>query len=178
MWLTVVVSVSACPDDSSGESVPNGRTEQVSDQFVDDLYAKLHAARQKTISDAAATTQTRERVVEAARSWWEEFSQVLERKVQAWNAKDPTGACLTYTQRPSGAVLLWHRSAEAELRLAETRVVLTGRLGDTQPRESPFIEFQEARGTVAAMLAGGAVKSPSEAADRLLEPIFTRAFAD
>lgn len=94
----------------------------------------------------------------------------------AWNAKEPTDACLTFTRGPSGSILLWHRSAEAELHLTESRVVLTGRVGDTQPRESPFIEFLEARGSVAVMLAGNVVKSPSEAADRLLEPILRRAF--
>lgn len=46
----------------------------MSDQFVDDLYAKLHAARQKMISEATANAQSRERVAEAARTWWEEFS--------------------------------------------------------------------------------------------------------
>ena len=148
----------------------------MSDQFVDDLHAKLHAARQKTVSEAAANNESRERIAEAARTWWEEFSQVLERKVQAWNAKGPTDACLTYTQGPSGSILLWHRSAEAGLRLTESRVILASRVGDTQPRESPFIVFQEARGSVAATLAGGPVKSPSAAADRLLEPILTRAF--
>ena len=148
----------------------------MSDQFVDALYSKLHAAREKSLSEAAATTQSRERVADAARTWWEQFSQVLERKVQAWNAKDPTDACLTYTHKPSGSILLWHRSTEAELRLTESRIVLTGRVGDTQPRESPFIVFQEARGSVAAMLAGGTVKSPAEAADHLLEPLLTRVF--
>ena len=150
----------------------------MSDQFVDALYARLHAARQKTISEATENTQSRKRVAEAARTWWEEFSQVLERKVQAWNAKEPTDACLTFTKRPSGSILLWHRSTEAELHLTESRIVLTGRVGDTQPRESPFIVFQEARGSVAAMLAGGTVKQPSEAADHLFEPILTRVFGE
>lgn len=148
----------------------------MSDQFIDDLYTKLQAARQKSITEAAAQAQSRGRVAEAARTWWDEFCQVLELKVHAWNAKDGTDTRLTYTRTPSGSIVLWHRSAEAELRLAESRVVLKGRVGDTQPRESPFIVFQEARGGVVAMLDGGAVKSPSEAADRLLEPILTRAF--
>jgi hypothetical protein len=73
--------------------------------------------------------------------------------------------------------VLWHRSIETELRLAEARVVMTGRAGDTKPRESPFIQFNEARGSVAAVLSSDStVKSPTEAADHLLMPIFTRAF--
>ena len=62
-------------------------------------------------------------------------------------------------------------------RLADTRVVMTGRVGDTQPRQSPFIEFSEARGSVSAILAGAhGAQSPSEAADHLLAPILTHAF--
>jgi hypothetical protein len=147
----------------------------MSDQFVDDLYAKLYAAREKTLSEAAAGVETRARIAEASLVWWGEFCQVLESKVQAWNAKEPA-VCITYTQALSGSILLWHRTAEAELRLTESRVVLTGRVGDTQPRQSPFIWFQDTRGTVSAMLAGGSVKSPSEAADHLLEPLLTHAF--
>jgi hypothetical protein len=74
-------------------------------------------------------------------------------------------------------VRLWHRTAEAELRLAEPRVVMTGRVGDTLPRESPFIEFREVRGSVTALLADNSAKSPAEAADHVLAPIFRRAFA-
>ena len=149
----------------------------MSDQFVDDLFEKLHAERQKTLTAAAGATQRGERVAEAARVWWDEFCQVLERKVRAWNAKDATDARVTYTRKPSGSIVLWHRSVEAELCLAEPRVVMTGRVGDTRPRESPFVEFQEARGSVTAMLAGEhGAKSPSEAADHLLAPILTRAF--
>jgi hypothetical protein len=54
---------------------------------------------------------------------------------------------------------------------------MTGRTGDTRPRESPFIQFNEARGSVAAVLSSDStVKSPTEAADHVLMPIFTRAF--
>lgn len=64
------------------------------------------------------------------------------------------------------------------MNLVEARVVMTGRVGDTQPRQSPFIEFNETRGSVAAILAGeNATKSPSEAADHFLAPILPRAFA-
>ena len=73
--------------------------------------------------------------------------------------------------------MLWNRSVEAELHLADARVVMMGRVGDTQPLQSPFIEFNDARGSVSAILAGAQVaKSPSEAADHLLAPILTRAF--
>ena len=149
----------------------------MSDQFVDDLFAKLHADRQEALTRAASATQTRERVAEAARTWWEEFCRILEHKVNAWNEKDAAGARVTCTRNPSSTVMLWHRSAEAELRLAEPRVVMTGRVGDTRPRESPFIEFNEARGSVMAVLADNTAKSPAEAADHVLAPIFTRAFA-
>ena len=148
----------------------------MSDLFVDDLYDRLHAAREKSISEAAASTLSRERIAQAARTWWEEFSRALEGKVQAWNAKGDINAHLTYTQALSGPITLWHRSVEAELRLSDSRIVLTSRVGDTQPRESPFIVFREARGGVSVVLAGGVVESPSDAADRLLEPILTRAF--
>jgi hypothetical protein len=148
----------------------------MSDQFVDDLFAKLQAERQETVTRAATATQSRERVAEAARVWWDEFCQGVERKVEAWNAKDGTDARVTCTRNPSGSMMLWHRSVEAELRLAESRVVMTGRVGETAPRESPFVEFSEARGSVAAVLNGHTVKSPAEAADHLLAPIFTRAF--
>ena len=149
----------------------------MSDQFVDDLFETLYAARQQMLTAEASAMQSRERVAEAARAWWGEFSQILERKVQAWNAKDATDARVTYTRTPSGSLRLWHRSTEAELSLAEPRVVMTGRIGDTQPRESPFIEFNESRGTVTAILTGEhGAKSPSEAADHLLAPILTRAF--
>ncbi len=117
-------------------------------------------------------------MAEAARVWWDEFCQILERKVGAWNTKDAPDARVKYTRGPSGSILLWHRSVEAELCLANARVAMTGRVGDTRPRQSPFIEFNEARGSVAAILAGEtATKSPCEAADHLLAPILTRAFA-
>ena len=149
----------------------------MSDLFVDDLFAKLHADRQEALTKAASATQSRDRIAEAAHFWWEEFCRILEAKVSAWNVKDAPGAHVTCTRNPSGSVTLWHRSVEAELRLAEPRVVMMGRIGDTRPRESPFIEFSEARGTVTAALADSAAKSPAEAADHLLGPIFTRAFA-
>jgi hypothetical protein len=149
----------------------------MADAFVDALYGRLEAARQKTITDAAETTQSRQRVAEAARIWWDEFCQVLEHKVDAWNTQSATSARLTYTPTPPDAVVLRHHRADAELRLTESRIVLTGRIGDTQPRESPFVMFQVTRGSVAVVLSGVTVKSPSEAADQLLEPLLTRAFA-
>ena len=150
----------------------------MSDQFVDDLFAKLCAERSETLTRAASATHTRERVAAAACAWWDDFCQILERKVHAWNAKDDaTDARVTCTRNASHSILLWHRRIETELRLAEARVVMTGRVGDTQPRESPFIQFNEARGAVAAVLASdSAAKSPTEAADHVLTPIFTRAF--
>ena len=148
----------------------------MSDQFVDDLFATLDADRQEALSRAATATQSRERVAEAARIWWEEFCAILEHKVNAWNEKDAAGARVTCTRNSSGAVTLWHRTAEAELRLAGPRVVMAGRVGETRPRESPFIEFSEARGSVSALL-DNSTKSPAEAADHVLAPIFRRAFA-
>jgi hypothetical protein len=151
--------------------------EQSSDQFVDDLFARLHTERHETLARAAVATQSRERVSAAACAWWDNFCQVLERKVHAWNAKNATDARVTCTRNPSGPVTLWHRSVETELRLVEPRVVMTGRIGDTQPRESPFIQFSEARGTVAAILVSDSTaKSPAEAADHVLTPVLTRAF--
>jgi hypothetical protein len=149
----------------------------MSDQFVDDLFARLQAERSETLTKAASATQSRERVVAAACVWWDDFCQIIERKAQAWNAKDATDAHVTCTRNASGSIVLWHRSIEAELRLAEARVVMTGRTGDTRPRESPFIHFIEVRGSVAAVLSSDStVKSPTEAADHALMPIFTRAF--
>jgi hypothetical protein len=149
----------------------------MSDQFVDDLFARLQAERSETLSKAASATQSRERVVAAACVWWDDFCQIIERKAQAWNAKDATDAHVTCTRNASGSIVLWHRSIEAELRLADARVVMTGRTGDTRPRESPFIHFIEVRGSVAAVLSSDStVKSPTEAADHVLMPIFTRAF--
>lgn len=148
------------------------------DAFVDALFEKLDTDRQKLVTQAAIASQSRERVALAARAWWDEFSQVLERKVAAWNAKDAPDARVTFTRNPSGSMTLWHRSVEAELSLADTRVVMTGRIGPTRPRESPFIEFSEARGGVGAILAGeGTTKSPNDAADHLLGPILSHAFA-
>jgi hypothetical protein len=150
----------------------------VTDQVVDDLFEKLHTYRQKTLTQAASASQSRERVVDAARAWWDEFCQLLEGKVDVWNAKDAPDARVKYTRSPSGSILLWHRCVEAQLCLSEVRVVMTGRVGHTRPRESPFIEFHEIRGNVSAILAGeNAAKSPAEAADHLLVPILTRAFA-
>ncbi len=149
----------------------------MSDQFVDDLFARLHAERSETLARAASATQSRERVVAAACVWWDDFCQIIERKAQAWNAKDAIDAHVTCTRNASGSIVLWHRSIEMELRLAEARVVMTGRTGDTRPRESPFSQFNETRGSVAAVLSSDStVKSPTEAADHVLMPIFTRAF--
>jgi len=149
----------------------------MSDQFVDDLFARLQAERSETLTRAATATQSRERVVAAAYVWWDDFCQAIERKAQAWNAKGATDAHVTCTRNASGSIVLWHRSIEAELRLADARVVMTGRTGDTRPRESPFIHFMEVRGSVAAVLSSDStVKSPTEAADHVLMPIFTRAF--
>ena len=149
----------------------------MSDQFVDDLFARLHAERSETLARAASANQSRERVLAAACVWWDDFCQILERKVQAWNAKDATDARVTCTRNASHSILLWHRRIETELRLAEARVAMTSRVGDTQPRGSPFIQFSEARGAVAAVLSSDStVKSPTEAADHVLMPIFTRAF--
>ena len=149
----------------------------MSDQFVDDLFARLHAERIETLTRAASAAQSRERVVAAACVWWDDFCQIVERKAQAWNAKDASDAHVTCTRNASGSIVLWHRSIETELRLAEERVVMTGRTGDTRPRESPFIQFSEVRGSVAAVLSSDStVKSPTEAADHVLMPIFTRAF--
>ena len=147
----------------------------MSDQFVDDLFAKLHADREEALIRAASATRSRVRVAEAARAWWDEFSDIVERKVSAWNAKGAAGIQVSCTRHPEGSVVLWHHSVEAELRLAEPRVVMTGRIGDTRPRESAFVEFNEARGAVAAVL-DNTPTSPTEAADHLLGPIFTRAF--
>jgi hypothetical protein len=149
----------------------------MSDQFVDDLFARLHAERSETLTRAASAAQSRERVVAAASVWWDDFCQIIECKAQAWNAKGATDAHVTCTRNASGSIVLWHRCIETELRLAEARVVMTGRTGDTRPRESPLIHFNEARGSVAAVLSSDStVKSPTEAADHVLMPIFTRAF--
>jgi hypothetical protein len=94
----------------------------MSDQFVDDLFARLHAERSETLTRAASATQSRERVVAAACVWWDDFCQAIERKAQAWNAKDATDAHVTCTRNASGSIVLWHRSIETELRLAEARV--------------------------------------------------------
>ena len=98
----------------------------MSDQFVDSLFEKLNVEREKMLIAAASAAQSRERVGEAARAWWGEFCEVLERKVHAWNAKDAIEARVTHTRTPSGSIRLWHRSAEVELSLAESRVVMTG----------------------------------------------------
>jgi hypothetical protein len=149
----------------------------VTDLFVDTLFEKLHTHRQAALTHAASATQARARVAESARAWWEEFCQVVERKVHAWNAKDAPEARIRHTRDADGSMVLWHRSVDAQLCLVDARVVMTGRVGDTQPRQSPFIEFSEARGSVSAILAGAhAAKSPSEAADHLLAPILTHAF--
>jgi hypothetical protein len=150
----------------------------MSDQFVDELFAKLHADRQEALAKAASATHSRERIAEAAGVWWEEFCRIVEDKVNAWNVKGAAGAHVSWTKNPTGSVRLWHRSVESELRLAESRVVMTGRVGETRPRESPFIEFHEARGGVSAILADNSATSPAVAAEHLLGPIFTRAFAD
>lgn len=151
--------------------------EPIADPFVDALFEKLHAHRQETLTHAASASQARARVADAARAWWDEFCQVVEHKVLAWNAKDASDARIRHTRNADGSVVLWHRSVEAQLCLAEARVVMVGRVGNTQPRQSPFIEFNEARGTVSAILAGAhAAQSPTEAADHLLTPILTHAF--
>lgn len=149
----------------------------MSDQFVDDLFTKLHADREEALVKAATATHSRERVAEAAGIWWEQFCLILEKKVNAWNGKGATDAQVSWTKTPKGSVRLWHHSIETELRLDEARVVATGRVGDTRPRESSFVEFREARGGVTAMLADNTATSPGEAADHLLGPILTRAFA-
>ena len=150
----------------------------VADAFVDALFEKLDTERRKVLTHAAVASQSRERVALAAGIWWRDFCQVVERKVGAWNAKDAPDARVNYTLTPSGSVQLWHRSVEAELSLADGRIVMTGRIGKTQPRESPFIEFSLARGDVGAILSGdGGAKSPTEAADHLLASILTHAFA-
>jgi len=149
----------------------------MSDQFVDELFAKLHADRQDALTKAASATHSRERVADAARIWWEEFCGIVEAKVNAWNVKGAADAQVSWTKNPAGSVRLWHRTIESELRLTESRVVMTGRVGETRPRESPFIEFHEARGGVNAILADNTATSPAVAADHLLGPIFTRAFA-
>jgi hypothetical protein len=151
--------------------------EPVPDQFVDTLFEKLHTRRQETLTHAASASLARARVADAARAWWDEFGQVVERKIQAWNAKDAPDARIRHTRNADGSIVLWHRSVEAQLCLADARVVMTGRVGDTQPRQSPFIEFSEARGSVSAILAGAhAAQTPTEAADHLLAPILTHAF--
>jgi hypothetical protein len=150
----------------------------VTDAFVDALFEKLDTERRKMLAQAATASQSRERLAAAAGSWWRDFCQVLERKVGAWNAKDAPDARVNYTRTPSGSIQLWHRSVEAELSLADMRIVMTGRIGKTQPRQSPFIEFSEARGQVGAILRGeGGAKTPTEAADHVLAPILTHAFA-
>jgi hypothetical protein len=147
------------------------------DPFVDGLFDKLDTDRQKTLSQAASATERRERVTAAERGWWDEFCQILDHKVAVWNAKDAPHARVTFTRNASGSIQIWHRAVEAELSLVEIRVVMTGRIGNTRPRESPFIEFNEARGRVAAILTGeNSSKSPAEAADHFLAPILTQAF--
>jgi hypothetical protein len=149
------------------------------DQFVDDLFAKLSAQREEAATRAARVTQSRERIAAVADRWWEDFCRVLERKVDAWNAKGATDALVTCTRTPTHSIRLWHASIEAELHLAEARVIMTGRSGATRPRESPFIEFNETRGTVAAVLtSNNTTQSAIEAADYILAPIFTHAFND
>jgi|SRR5688572_11161705 len=149
----------------------------MTDPFVDALFDKLHSHRQEMIAHAARASEARARVAQAAGAWWEEFCQVVERKVNVWNAKDAPEARVSHIRSPAGSIVLSHRSVDAELCLADARVVLKGRFGDTQPRQSPFIEFSEARGSVSAVLADAqGVKSPSEAADHLLAPILTHAF--
>ena len=156
---------------------PQDTATALTDAFVDALFEKLDTERRKMITQAASASQSRARVVTAARAWWDEFCQVVEVKVGAWNAKDAPDAGVTCVRTPSGSIQLWHPSVEAELSLADMRIVMTGRIGKTRPRESPFIEFSEARGSVDAVLAGpGMAKSPTEAADHLLGPILSHAF--
>lgn len=151
--------------------------EPVTDPFVESLFEKLNTRRQETLTHAATASQARARVAEAARAWWDEFCQVVERKIQVWNAMDAPEARIRHTQNADGSIALWHRSVEAQLSLADARVVMMGRVGDTQPRQSPFIEFSEARGSVSAILADKhAVLTPCDAADHLLGPILTQAF--
>jgi hypothetical protein len=148
-----------------------------SDAFVDALFEKLDTSRQKAATQATMASESRERVMLAARAWWEEFHQVVERKVGAWNAKAAPDARVTFTRSPAGPIKIFHRTVEAELALKEVRVVMTGRIGPTRPRESPFIDFSEARGGVGAILSGeGTAQSPNAAADHLLGPILSHAF--
>ena len=44
----------------------------MSDQFVDDLFARLQAERSETLTRAASAAQSRERVVAAASVWWDD----------------------------------------------------------------------------------------------------------
>jgi hypothetical protein len=151
--------------------------EPVTDPFVDALFEKLQARRQETLTHAASASQARARVAAAASAWWDEFGRVVERKVDMWNQKAAPEACIRHTRNADGTIVLFHRSVEAQLSLADARVVMTGRVGDTQPRQSPFIEFSEARGSVSAILAGvHGAQSPAEVADHLLAPILTHAF--
>jgi len=149
-----------------------------SDSFVDDLFPKLHAQREEAAAKAATATHSRERVADAARIWWIEFCRVVEDKVEAWNAKDAAGAHVSCTTTPRGSLRIWHRSVEAEVRLADGRLVMTGRVGETQPRESAFVDFHEARGAVRAFLPDNTAVSAAAGAESLLTPILTRAFAD
>ena len=157
---------------------PRGDPPAMSDQFVDELFAKLDTDRQEALLKAATATHSRERVADAAGIWWEEFCRILEHKVNAWNAKGAADIHVSWTKNANGSIKLWHRSVEAELRLAGSRAMTTGRVGETRPRESCFIEFRELRGSVSAILADNTATSPAVAAEHLLGPIFTRAFAD
>ena len=149
----------------------------MSDPFVDELFTKLHSDREEALVKAANATHTRERVADAAGIWWEEFCRILEHKVNAWNAKGAADIQVSWAKNANGSIRLWHRTVEAELRLAGSRAMTTGRVGETRPRESCFIEFRELRGTVSAILADNTATSPAVAAEHLLGPIFTRAFA-
>ena len=149
----------------------------MNDRFVDDLFEKLTNERQAAQTRADRARESRERIAVTAGVWWDDFCRVLERKVQAWNKKaEPVGQ-VRFTRTTSGSVSVWHQSAEAELRLSEPRVVMTGRIGDTQPRESPFIEFNEVGGDVVAALASDSrIKSAIDAANHILAPILVHAF--
>ena len=54
----------------------------MSDQFVDDLFARLHAERSETLTRAASATQSRERVVAAACVWWDDFCQISSARLR------------------------------------------------------------------------------------------------
>jgi hypothetical protein len=146
----------------------------MSDPFIDALRERLNNAA----GPGASGRQDNPERAAALTGWWEEFVDVLGQKVGAWNERQAPRPPINFTKSASGAVHVWHRSAEATFVRDGCAIQVSTRLG-AEPAGETIVTLQVlSAGNVLAVTDGDQLRSPTAAAEHLLTPLLVKTFAN